>query len=78
MREPVFLEPLFPDRDTGEPLAAQLARRLREAVENGTLPPGTKMLGSRQLAQRLGIARNTVTLAFEQLAAEGYLASRTG
>ncbi|HKE37178.1 MAG TPA: PLP-dependent aminotransferase family protein, partial [Candidatus Baltobacteraceae bacterium] len=78
MMEPLRLEPLFPDRSTGEPLAAQLARRLRDAVESGTLPPGTKMLGSRQLAQHLGIARNTVTLAFEQLVAEGYLTSRSG
>lgn len=78
MMEPLRLEPLFPERGTGEPLAAQLARRLRDAVENGTLAPGTKMLGSRQLALRLGIARNTVTLAFEQLVAEGYLTSRSG
>ncbi|HEX8806951.1 MAG TPA: PLP-dependent aminotransferase family protein [Candidatus Aquilonibacter sp.] len=69
---------MFPDRSTGEPLAVQLARRLREAIETGTLPAGTKMLGSRQLARRLGLGRNTVALAFEQLTAEGYLEARTG
>jgi GntR family transcriptional regulator / MocR family aminotransferase len=78
MREPLRLEPLFPDRSTGEPLAVQLVRRLREAIEGGGLAPGTKMLGSRQLAKRLGLGRNTVALAFEQLTAEGYLEARSG
>ncbi len=78
MREPLLLEPLFPDRATGEPLAVQLVRRLRDAIETGTLPPGTKMLGSRELAKRLGLGRNTVALAFEQLTAEGYLEARSG
>jgi GntR family transcriptional regulator/MocR family aminotransferase len=72
------LEPLFPDRVTGEPLASQLVRRLRDAIETGALRSGTKMLGSRELAQRLGLGRNTVTLAYEQLSAEGYLEAHTG
>src|SRR5215469_123780 len=78
MREPLRLEPLFPDRSTGEPLTVQLVRRLREAIEAGSLAPGTKMLGSRQLAKRLGLVRNSVALAFEQLTAEGYLEARSG
>lgn len=78
MREPLRLEPLFPDRSTGEPLAAQLVRRLRAGIEGGSFPAGSKMPGSRQLAKRLGLGRNTVTLAFEQLTAEGYLEARSG
>jgi GntR family transcriptional regulator / MocR family aminotransferase len=78
MREPLSIEPLFPDRESGENLAAQLARRLRHAIEQGTIRSGTRLLGSRQLAKRLGLGRNTVTLAFEQLIAEGYLDARGG
>ncbi|HTU82988.1 MAG TPA: PLP-dependent aminotransferase family protein [Candidatus Acidoferrales bacterium] len=78
MEEPLPLEPLFPDRSSGQPLAEQLTRRLRDAIENGALPAGTKVLGSRQLAKRLGLGRNTVALAFEQLSAEGYLESKRG
>ncbi|HEV3155572.1 MAG TPA: PLP-dependent aminotransferase family protein [Candidatus Baltobacteraceae bacterium] len=78
MREPLNLEPLFPDRSTGEPLASQLVRRLRGAIERGTLPAGTRMLGTRQLAKRLGLGRNTVAVAFEQLIAEGYFEARSG
>jgi GntR family transcriptional regulator / MocR family aminotransferase len=78
MTEPLALEPLFPDRSSGEPLGVQVVRRLREAIEAGTLAPGTKMLGSRELAKRLGLGRNTVALAFEQLTAEGYFETHTG
>ncbi len=78
MKEPLYLEPLFPDRAGGEHLVVQLTRSLRQAVETGMLPLGTRLLGTRQLAQRLGLGRNTVALAFEQLVAEGYLESRTG
>lgn len=78
MREPLLVEPLFPDRGSGENLAVQLARRLRDAIERGAMRSGVKLLGSRQLAKRLGLGRNTVALAFEQLVAEGYLDARGG
>jgi GntR family transcriptional regulator / MocR family aminotransferase len=79
MREPLYsLEPLFPNRLSGENLTVQLTRRLREAVESGALPLGTRLLGTRQLARRLGLGRNTVSLAFEQLTAEGYFETRHG
>jgi GntR family transcriptional regulator/MocR family aminotransferase len=78
MEEPLSLEPLFPDRASGEQLFLQLTRRLRQAIESGAFPIGARLLGTRQLAKRLGLGRNTVALAFEQLTAEGYLATRTG
>jgi GntR family transcriptional regulator/MocR family aminotransferase len=78
MREPAAGEPLFPDRSTGENLAIQLARRLRAAIEGGSLRTGTRLLGTRQLAKQLGLGRNTVALAFEQLVAVGYLDAQRG
>ena len=77
MKEPL-LEPLFPDRSGGETLGVQLVRRLRSTIESGALPVGAKMPGTRELAKRLGLGRNTVTLAYEQLIAEGYLEARVG
>ncbi len=56
----------------------ELSRRLRAAIETGALPPGTKMQSTRELARRLGLGRNTVAIAFEQLIAEGYLLARVG
>ena len=46
---------------------------LRAAIRDGTLAAGTRLLATRALAQELGIARNTVLYAYEQLACEGFV-----
>lgn len=48
---------------------------LRAAIRDGTLAAGTRLVGSRALAEELGIARNSVLYAYEQLASEGYVES---
>ena len=78
MREPIDLEPLFPDRSSGEVLAVQLVRRLRTAIESGFFPASSRLMPSREFARRLGLSRNTVTSALDQLVAEGYLEARVG
>lgn len=55
------------------PLYRQLYRELRQAVLAGRLTPGTLLPASRTLAGQLGLSRNTVLLAIDQLLAEGYL-----
>ena len=40
--------------------------------------PGTRLPSTRAVARELGVARNTVIAAFEQLVAEGLLCSRVG
>jgi GntR family transcriptional regulator / MocR family aminotransferase len=78
MKEPIDLEPLFPDRAAREPLEAQLVRRLRAAIESGFFPAASRLFPSRELARRLDLSRNTVTSAYDQLVAEGYLEARVG
>ncbi len=51
---------------------------LRNAVQAGRLPAGTRLPSTRVLAADLGVARGTVTQAYEQLVAEGYLTARQG
>jgi len=46
---------------------------LRTAIRNGTLAPGVRLAASRTLADELGVARNTVLYAYEQLATEGFV-----
>lgn len=48
---------------------------LKNAIQDGALAAGTRLLSSRVLAQELGIARNTVVYAYEQLVSEGYLST---
>jgi GntR family transcriptional regulator / MocR family aminotransferase len=52
--------------------------RLRAEIEEGTLAAGTKMMSTRALAAELGVSRTTVTAAYEQLAAEGFVVTRKG
>ena len=52
--------------------------RLRRGILAGTLPPGARLPPSRHLAAELGVARQTVVVAYERLAAEGYVRARTG
>lgn len=51
---------------------------LRTAIRDGQLAPGLRLPSSRDLAAQLGVARGTVTAAYGQLTAEGYLTSRRG
>ena len=60
------------------PLYRQLYDGLRMAILNGQLKSGTRLQSTRELAAELGISRNTVLTAFEQLLAEGYLEGKTG
>ena len=46
---------------------------LRAAIRNGTLAGGTRLVASRTLAGELGLARNSVLYAYEQLGSEGYV-----
>ncbi|MHC8381850.1 MocR-like pyridoxine biosynthesis transcription factor PdxR [Pseudomonas sp. LB3P14] len=52
--------------------------RLRAQIEEGTLAAGTKLLSTRALAAELGVSRTTVTAAYEQLAAEGFMVTTKG
>jgi GntR family transcriptional regulator/MocR family aminotransferase len=61
-----------------QPIYRQLHRLLQQAILSRELPAGTRVPSSRLLAAELGIARNTVTQVYEQLALEGYVTSATG
>jgi GntR family transcriptional regulator/MocR family aminotransferase len=46
---------------------------LRAAIVGGSLASGARLLATRALAAELGIARNTVVYAYDQLATEGLI-----
>ncbi len=70
--------PIALDRSTRAPLHEQLRESLRRAIARGDLSPGTALPSSRALAEHLGISRNTVLTAYQDLTAEGLLAGRGG
>ncbi len=60
------------------PLHRQLYTELRNAILSGRFRATAPLPATRTLARDLGISRNTVIAAFEQLRAEGYLQARQG
>jgi GntR family transcriptional regulator / MocR family aminotransferase len=65
-------------RDTRIPLHRQVETSIRDSIRAGRLARGATLPPSRALAADLGVSRGVVVEAYQQLAAEGYLASRAG
>jgi GntR family transcriptional regulator/MocR family aminotransferase len=66
------------DADSPVPLHRQVYEGLRGAIVEGRIAAGARLPSTRALAAELSVTRNTVTAAFEQLRAEGYVAARSG
>ena len=66
------------DPGSAVPLYRQIYDALRRDILAGTLGAGRRLSATRVLARELGVSRNTVLEAVEQLVAEGYLTSRVG
>jgi GntR family transcriptional regulator/MocR family aminotransferase len=57
-------------------LQDELRSRLIAAITSGRVPPDQPLPSSRNLAQQLGIGRNTVVIVYQQLADDGYVTAR--
>jgi len=66
------------DHDARVPLHRQIETSIRGSIRAGRLPRGSSLPPSRVLAADLGVSRGVVVEAYQQLTAEGYLASRSG
>lgn len=66
------------DRSSAVPLYRQLYLQVRKQILSGRLPGGTRLPSTRTLCKELALSRITLLNAFDQLTAEGFLASRTG
>ena len=59
-------------------LSGEIYRQVRRAILDRQLRPGDRLPPSRELARALAVARATVTVAYERLAAEGFVAVPAG
>ncbi|MEW9553963.1 PLP-dependent aminotransferase family protein [Nonomuraea sp. NPDC050783] len=66
------------DRDAGVPLHRQVEASIRASIRAGRLRAGASLPPTRTLAAGLGVSRGVIVEAYQQLVAEGYLASRSG
>jgi GntR family transcriptional regulator/MocR family aminotransferase len=58
--------------------SVEIYRQVRDAIVTGTLRRGERLPATRELATTLRVSRMTVTVAYERLAAEGFIVSRVG
>lgn len=63
----------FLDRSSRVGLQAQIREIVVSAVLSGRLHPGAQLPSTRKLADYLNISRITVTLAYQELASQGYV-----
>ena len=61
------------DRESVTAIYLQIANQFIQAIASGYLKAGTKILGSRSLSILLQVHRNTITAAYEELFAQGWL-----
>lgn len=66
------------DPDSGVPAYQQIARQFIVEIESGRLVPAARVPAIRRLAEQLGLHRDTVALAYEQLAREGWVEAQVG
>ena len=65
-------------RKGGLPIYLQVKRRIEALIASGEWKRGQRLPTERALAAQLGVSRNTVSLAYRQLEAEGLITSRQG
>ncbi|WP_424192133.1 PLP-dependent aminotransferase family protein [Ampullimonas aquatilis] len=63
-------------RDSAIALHIQIVQAVVEAITRGRLLPTAPMPGSRDLAERVGVNRKTVVLAYDELVAQGWLTTQ--
>jgi DNA-binding transcriptional MocR family regulator len=71
-------EHLAIDSDLDESVYQQIARQIEALISASELASGDRLPAIRTLATRLGLHRDTVALAYERLASEGWAEARVG
>src|SRR5690606_19510105 len=65
-------------RDLTKNLSRALYDELRARIADGTYAAGAPLPSTRALAAERGLSRGTVSLVYEQLAADGFIQTRAG
>lgn len=60
-------------KDVPIPLYYQIKARLLEAIENGQLKPGDRVLSERELTTQFGVSRMTARQALTEMESQGFL-----
>jgi DNA-binding GntR family transcriptional regulator len=77
-RPKLFVPPIALDHASAMPLHKQIHGQIAEAIRSGAIPGGARLPSSRVWARLLGVSRNTVLAAFDELAADDLLRGERG
>ncbi|GAB4029053.1 aminotransferase-like domain-containing protein [Spirosoma gilvum] len=66
------------DKASTVPVFVQLSNQLGQLIRAGTLAPGQRLPGTRQLGELLQLNRQTIVAAYDEGLAQGWLESRSG
>jgi DNA-binding GntR family transcriptional regulator len=66
------------DRNSTTSLHSQIHNELAQAIRSGSVHNGAWIPSTRLLAKLLGVSRNTVFAAYDELAADGLIIGRGG
>ncbi|MDP3744966.1 MAG: GntR family transcriptional regulator, partial [Methylotenera sp.] len=64
-------------KSSGLAVYLQIAQQIVDEIQRGRLAPSTAMPGTRDLAEKLKVNRKTVVLAYDELIAQGWLATES-
>jgi GntR family transcriptional regulator/MocR family aminotransferase len=64
------------EKDSAKPIFLNLASVIIREIERGRLKPGAPLPGTRSLSRSLGIHRNTVDAAYQELVQQGWVVAR--
>lgn len=65
-------------RKSGIPIYVQLQNQIRELIGQGVWSEGHQLPTERELAEQLGVSRNTVSAAYKQLEVDGVIYRKQG
>jgi len=64
------------DKNAPVPLYRQIVAEVRRLIDAGLLAAGTRLPSTREMAEKLGVSRKTILIAFQELIADNYLETR--
>ena len=73
-----FVPPVTLDRGSEIPLHTQISRQIGAAIRGGAVGGAARLPSTRVMAKLLGVSRNTVLAAYEELAADDLLRAERG
>jgi GntR family transcriptional regulator/MocR family aminotransferase len=66
------------EKESGSPLHAQIQHQIATEIRSGAMRGAMRLPSTRVLANLLGVSRNTVLTAYENLAVDGLISSCRG